>query len=480
MWMLMASAVAKSLGLASQLALAWLLTRKEFGIYAIAVSLAVLLSVIRDGGLPMVLVHKSRRFDVFAGPVFWMMLAINTATGVAIAAIATPAARFYHEPELAAVISLFALTVSLCVPASILSLRLTTQLRFRELGVIQFISAIVRNVLLLFFAWSGFGARSFILPLLVTNLTDAAMLWHVTRYSPWRRPARFKLWPRLLRSGRWVLLGTFAIAFGNNGAYFLLGKALPSELVGTYFFAYQIVVQLDTLLSDNVFQILFPVFVRMGREVSRIRATLLRSLKVVMLMGATVSLFVAVIFQPLEQILWRGKWAAANGAVFVFAVTWPAVAGASVLRALQSATGQFREWGIVALITAMASILGTVSGALLGGTATSAAVGFAIGAVCGGAINFRVALAPIGINAAQALSEAVPPWVVVVTAAGLSAYAGSVAPSPLAHMALSTACFGIVCWTGARLFANESLQLVILSLRQLISSRQLRHAFRGS
>lgn len=476
--MLIASAAGKGLGLASQLALAWLLTRKEFGIYAIAISLAVLLSVIRDGGLPMVLVHKSRRFDVLAGPIFWMMLAINIATGVAIAAVAMPAARVYHEPELAAVISLFALTVPFYVPASILSLRLTTQLRFRELGVIQFISAIIRNVLLLFFAWSGFGARSFILPLLVTSLTDTAMLWHVTRYSPWRRPARLKLWPKLLRSGRWVLLGTFAIAFGNNGAYFLLGKVLPSELVGTYFFAYQLVVQLGTLLSDNVFQILFPAIVRMGRDASRIRATLLRSLKVVILMGATASLFVALVFQPMEQILWRGKWAAATGAVYVFAVIWPAIAAANVLRALQSAMGHFREWGVVALITAIASILGTVLGALLDGTATSAAIGFSVGAMSGTAINLHVALAPIRINAALALSVAVRPWVVVFTAAGLSGYAGSVAPSPLLRMSLSTACFVVVCWIGARLFANESLQLVILSVRQLISSRQMRHAFR--
>jgi O-antigen/teichoic acid export membrane protein len=283
-----------------------------------------------------------------------------------------------------------------------------------------------------------------------------------------------------MRSGRWVLIGTFAIALGNNGGYFVLGMVLPSEVVGTYFFAYQIVMQLGTLLSDNVYRVLFAAFVQMGRDIARIRAALVRSLNVMILMGAMASLSVAVIFQPLEQVLWHGKWAAATGAIYVFAAIWPAAAGASVLRALQSATGHFREWGLVAMITAIASILGTVLGAVIGGTATTAAVGFGIGAVCGTAINSRVALAPLGISAAQALTVAVRPWLVVTVAAGLSAYAGSVATRPLTHMALSAVCFGIVCWIGARLFANESLRLVILSIRQIVATRLIHHAARGS
>jgi O-antigen/teichoic acid export membrane protein len=471
MWMVVASGVAKGLGLASQIVLAWLLSRKEFGIYAIAISLSVLFSVIRDGGLPMVLMHKGRRFDFFAGPVFWMMIGVNTATAGVIATIALPAAHVYHEPELAAVITLFAISVPLCVPSSILSLRLATQLKYRELGVIQLISATIRNSLLLFFAWSGFGARSFILPLLVTSVTDAAMLWGVTRFSPWCMAPRFKMWPRLMRSGQWVLLGTFAIALGNNGAYFVLGKVLSSEVVGTYFFAYQIVVQLGTLLSDNVYRVLFAAFVQMGRDVSRMRAAVLRSLSVMILMGAMASLSIAVIFQPLDQVLWRGKWGVAAGAVYVFAAVWPAAAGASVLRALQSATGHFREWGIVTLITAIASILGTIFGALIGATATAAAVGFAIGILSGTAISAKVALAPLGIDAAQTLNIALRPWLVVLVAGGLSAYAGGFMPTSLMNLGVASVCFCILSWVGASLFAGESLRLMVQSTRQLIAAR---------
>src|SRR5262249_46164331 len=153
MWMIGASAAAKLVGFACQLAVAWFLTRQEYGIYAIAVSLSVVMSVLRDGGLPMVLQQKGSGFDEFAGPAFWMMLAINSATGLLIAAIARPAARFYGIPELADVIYLFAITVPLTVFPGLLTLKLSVNLRFRELGLIQVTSAILRSGLLVYFAW---------------------------------------------------------------------------------------------------------------------------------------------------------------------------------------------------------------------------------------------------------------------------------------------------------------------------------------
>ncbi|MGA2780221.1 MAG: oligosaccharide flippase family protein, partial [Steroidobacteraceae bacterium] len=86
--MIGATGAAKALGFVCQFALAWFLTKKEYGIYAIAISLSVFLSILRDGGLPMVLEQKGQRFDLFAGPVFWMMLAINISTAIVIFLIA--------------------------------------------------------------------------------------------------------------------------------------------------------------------------------------------------------------------------------------------------------------------------------------------------------------------------------------------------------------------------------------------------------
>ncbi len=474
MWMIAATGGAKALGFASQFALASFLTKKEFGIYAIAVSLSVLLSVLRDGGLPMVLREKVRRFDLFAGPVFWMMLAINTGTGCLIAAIAQPAADFYHIPELAGVIRLFAISVPLCVLPAVLNVRLAVNMKFRELGLIQLASATIRYSLMLFFAWSGYGARSFLIPLLITNVTDTIFLWLVTRYSPWAMPPRFRFWPVLFRSGRWVLLGTFGIALGNNGAYFLLGKLLPSDALGTYFFAYQIVMQLGMLLADNVSQVLFAAFVRMRQELPRIRSAVRRALIVVVLVNATASMLVAAIYEPLERALWHGKWSDAALPIYILAMAWPATAGVTVLRALQMATGRFHQWGVITLIGAISSVCGAALGAYMGGSAQTAAVGFGLGSLVGVGVSGWFALAGIGIRAGDSATSVLRPWLIIAVTAACARIAGHMVNSTWLELVVTILCFITLGFSGLWLFANESVQLVLISLRQIIRGKIVR------
>jgi asparagine synthase (glutamine-hydrolysing) len=467
-WMIGATGTAKALGLACQLALAWFLTQKDYGIYAIAISLSVFLSVLRDGGLPMVLEQKGSRFDEFAGPAFWMMLAMNCATGLLIAGIAEPAAKLYQLPELADLMLLFAATIPLSVVPSMLSVRLAVDLKFRELGLIQMLSALTRNSLLLLFAWRGFGARSLLLPALITSVTDSLLLLLATRYSPWKLRPRFRLWPELFAEGRWILLGTFSIGMGNTGSFFVLGKFLPSEIVGTYFFAYQLVVQLGVLLSDNVYQVLVPSFARISQDIPRLRAAVLRALRLVVLVGAAASLSIAAIYGPAEQILWHGKWAAASHAVQILAVVWPAAAAVSVLRALHIATGHFRQWGLLTSLSALACIFGTVLGAYGGRSPATAAVGFGVGVVLGAWLNAAVALPHIGAHPAHAAFSVLRPWVIIAGAALCAEFAGGMFGGVWLEALASAACFAAVGFIGLRALAKDSLRGVHMALAQIM------------
>lgn len=471
MWLIGATGVAKALGFGCQLALAWFLTKEEFGVYAIAVSLSVLLSVMRDGGLPMILEQKGSRFNLFAGPVFWMMLAINSTTGLLIGLVAVPAAHFYAIPELARVIALFAISVPLGVLPAILSVRMAVNLQFRQLGIIQLISAVIRNTLLLYFAHAGFGASSFLLPLLITNVTDTGLLWLFSRYSPWAMRPRFRMWPNLFRSGRWVVLGTFAIGLGNNGAYFLLGKILPADVLGTYFFAYQLVVQLGVLLSDNVYQVLAATFARFSKDVPRVRRATLNAMSVVILIGAAASMSIAVVFKPLEALLWHGKWAAAAPALYVLSLVWPAAAGVSVLRAVQMASGRFRQWGLVMLVSAFSSIAGTVLGAHLGGTAACAGIGFGVGAVAGAALNACITLSALDVNSVRMLFPVLQPWLITTIAAVCAIVIASQIEMNRLSLLAGAASFIVVATLGLRTFARESFSLVTVALRGLLRHR---------
>jgi len=458
-WMISASGVSKFLGFACQLALAWFLSKRDFGVYAIAISLGVILTILRDGGLPMVLEQKGRAFPEFAGPALWLMFLINGATGLVIFLIAAPAARYYGLPELEDVIRLFGVSVPLCVLPAILILRLNVDLRFRDLSVIQLVSAVARNSLLFALAAEGLGARSFVLSQLIGSLLDTAMLWYATRHVRWDWRPKIHLWRELTGAGRWVMLGTFAIAIGNSGAYFILGKCLPSETLGVYFFAFQLIVQLGTLFGDNAYQVLFPTFVRMDWNLARIRAGVRRALQLVVVAGAVASLGIAAVYDPLQTMLWHGKWSAAGPAIDVLALVWPAVATASVLRALQMAIGHFRQWGTLMLMQAATSIAGAGIGALAGGSAWSTALGYAAGTLIGAALNSFVAFDGAGMRARDYPWPMFSSWLLLAVAAACAHAIGGLAPHPAMQLLLSAASYCAAALVGLWLLGDDTLAL---------------------
>jgi O-antigen/teichoic acid export membrane protein len=464
--MLCASGVSRFLGFVCQLALAWFLTKRDFGVYAIAISLSVILTVLRDGGLPMVLEQKGRGFAEFAGPALWLMFLINGATGLAVFLIAAPAARYYAIPELEDVIRLFGASVPLCVLPSILVLRLSVDQRFRELSLILMVSAVARYGLLFAFAAGGYGARSFVLPQLIGSLLDTALLWHATRHTHWDWRPKIRYWRELFASGRWVTLGTFAIAISNSGAYFILGKYLPSETLGVYFFAFQLIVQLGMLLGDNAYQVLFATFVRMDWNLERIRQAVRKALQVVVVGGAAVSLGIAAVYDPLESLLWHGKWSAAGPLVDVLALVWPAVAMISVLRAVQMAVGHFRQWGTLMLVQAIGSIAGASVGALAGRSALAAALGYCVGILAGAALNARVALVGIRMHARDYPWSTFASWLWLAAAAAAAHTLGGLVRHPAAGVLVAAASYCLLGLIGLRLLGDGALTLALRTVAE--------------
>jgi PST family polysaccharide transporter len=329
----------------------------------------------------------------------------------------------------------------------------------------------MRNVLLLWFASAGWGARSFLLPQLITNCSDSLLLWVLTRYSPWTMHPRFDRWRELFAGGRWVLLGTFAIALGNNGAYFLLGRVLPSDSVGSYFFAYQLVVQLGVLLSDNIYQVLVPTFALMSADRPRMRAAVPRALGTVALIGAAASLLIATLYEPLERMLWHGKWASAAPCVRILAVVWPAAAAMSVLRALQMSSGLFKQWGIVTLFSAVASVTGTVVGAAMGHSAAAAAIGFGIGSLLSAALNGTLALSRVGVSPLKAAAAVLRPWLFLLAAAVIAHYAARLVAGPGQRLAVAAVTFGALGLASVMLFDRDGLRMILQALERLSLGR---------
>jgi O-antigen/teichoic acid export membrane protein len=420
-WMMVIATMSRGMSFIAQIVLGWLLSQNDFGVYALAISAASVASALRDGGVKQLLVQRQHDYDALIGPVYWMVFAFNMATACLVAGLGPPLARIYGEPMIVWLMLGVALSQPITSPGVILITRLQMQMRFRAISAIQATSALVRYGGAIACAALGAGPLSFVIPLPIIAVIEGVMAWRFTREQPWSHPPRLAVWWPLFLETIWLTVGNLAYAVLLMGASPVLGLfADRTAVVGVYFFAFQIVAQVGSLLGSTLGQVLFAAFARIAGEAERKRLALARSIRQTMLLVAPACLGLAVTFPPLELLIWRGKWSSAAEAVQIIGLLYPPAVAAHVALASMQARGMFRQWAVSLIVMALACLGGAVYGSALYGTPVAVAL-------CSGITTAAASLAcvlwsqrAVGLGWAASLGTLLPAWLLGAAAAALA------------------------------------------------------------
>lgn len=437
-WSIGNTAIAKLLSLLAFAVLGILLAEDDYGMYALSFSIAAFVQVFRDGGVVQLLIQRGEaEYAALRGPVFWMALAFNSGTGIILAALSPLAAYFYGQPGLIPLLLIIAVATPLATPGVVLQARLSMQLRFGALSRIQMASAFIRYGGTVGLAWAGMGPLSFVLPLPVIALFESAAAYALTKETPWRSPTGRRQWPTLFRQSKWLVFVALATAVLNQGGYLVLGAIVDIKVVGSFFFAYQLIIQVEAILAATAGVVLFPVLARLAGEPARFRAATLRSARMLMLLAAPATVALIVGIDPLENLVWHGKWDSA---------VWPTQAlsllyAARILFMVPSvgylAQGWFRENAMLVLVCGFGLMLASATGALLAPTAESIAVWLG-GYVGIGCLFFSLhAFARLGIPPSHVLKAIMPAWLAAWLACAAALGVDAVVKSRLPESAIA-------------------------------------------
>ncbi|MBC7771419.1 MAG: oligosaccharide flippase family protein [Pyrinomonadaceae bacterium] len=411
-WSIGNTFIAKFLSLISFAVLAILLTKDDYGLYAISFSMAAFVQVFRDGGVVQLLIQRGEaEYPALRGPVFWMALAFNSGTAIVLACLAPLAAQFYGQPGLVPLLLVIAIATPLATPGIVLQARLSMQLRYGVITRIQMGSAFIRYGGTVGLAWAGAGPLSFVIPLPIIAIFESTTAYLITRETPWRSPANRRQWPALFRQSKWLIFVALANAALNQGGYLVLGAIVDITVVGSFFFAYQLISQVDAVLAATAGVVLFPALARLAGEPARFRAAILRSARVLMLLAAPATVLLVVGIDPLEDIIWHGKWDSAVWPTQALALLYAARVLFMVPSVGYLSKGRFRENAMLVLVCGAGLMLASATGALLSPTAESIAVwlGGYIGVGC---LAFSLhGLARLDIPPSQALNAIMPAWI---------------------------------------------------------------------
>ena len=295
-WLLSSGMVIQLCSLIAQIVLGWLLSDRDFGLYALAIGVTACLQVFRDGGVSLWLARQDRmEFDKNVGQGFWLCLLGSIGVAFLLAFIGPLAAQVYDEPSVCWLIWIVAISLPLDAYGVIIESDLQVALRFRDLATFRTVAPIVRYTLAIMLAWCGWGPMSFVLPMIPIAFVRIAHGFALTRFAPWSTRISLPEIESMFSESRWVFSGTFATSVFRQIDYLVLGLVASTATVGVYFFAFQLAVQPVLLFGQSLRRVLIPTFSRAGNDNERRLRAVIRAAASIGLIASGVFMLFALL-----------------------------------------------------------------------------------------------------------------------------------------------------------------------------------------
>ncbi|HYD01141.1 MAG TPA: oligosaccharide flippase family protein [Phycisphaerales bacterium] len=430
-WMLGTSILIKGLSFVAQVAMGWYLSDDDFGVFALAFAIVGLCSFIREGGARDYLIQQGPgRYKELIGPLFWMAMTLTVILAVLLLCLAGVMKNLpalfplsFRDPRLPWLLVLGAVMLCLSTPSSFTSAKLQVDMRFETLGKVQIGSGLVRYGTMIALAAAGFGPFAFLIAWIAVAAFELAAFRRVVGINLFAEPKKRHLWGGYIALTIWLAVGffgNFLVEWGNSAA---VGLFRPQAIVGHYYFAFGLTVQLVVLLSVNAQYVLMPALTRLNDQPQRQSQAILKTTRALVLVASGLCLGFSVAADSVMTVIWHTKWEPAVLAVQVFGVFFPMRMTYGLTLAIMQAKGQFKPWAITSVIEAGLLFAAAGLGAWYAPGAEWPALFVGVTLVFSRAWITGLVLKQAGIGARQRIAAQFPAWGLALLAAAVVWYA---------------------------------------------------------
>lgn len=294
--------------------LAWYLQSDELGLVALVYSWSSLGSMITKPGFDEVMVQRTRKIDRWMNPAFWFSL-LFTIVGVIVLLITGVIGSITHDvhgqivwkPIFFWMMSIIALSTAIDSTSLIPGAMFKVRLRFAAMSALSFITVWVTALLVVIGLLAGLNVFSQPVTQLFISIGIAIYFW---RSYPVRirRNIQFRRW-KYLWSLTWQRIITRALTIlGNNGDYMALGFFVSSAALGSYYLAFNIMVQAQRLAGQGLFGVLMPAMSHLDIEPERQRQALINSTRMLALLTIPIGLGISAAAAPMIRLVFPSRY----------------------------------------------------------------------------------------------------------------------------------------------------------------------------
>ncbi len=387
-WAVGAAVVSQVVQLLGTIVTARLLLPSDFGVTAVVFPILAFGAIFNTLGLGSSIIHVHRVTEKLLSTVFWVHTAMSVVLTCITASLALPLARLFQIPELPPVLALASL-IFVLNRGLVASALLERALRFKQIAIVETVSAVLGITATVLAAVLGWGAYSLVLGPLVTRLSVSIGVYAIVRWRPRARPDRESL-RELWTYARGITGFNMLNFWSRNADNLLLARFVDLTQLGFYNRAYNLMRLPVTQTNIAMGRVLFPAITRLRDDRPRLGKAWLRALAAVGAVTAPIALTMAVTAPALVEVAFGRRWLGMVDVLQLLALSALPQTLTTTVAGLLRATGATDRLFRLGLVTSTMSLAAMLIGLPWGtvGVAAALAVKFYIEVL----ISFRPCL----------------------------------------------------------------------------------------
>ncbi|SEQ12782.1 lipopolysaccharide biosynthesis protein [Microlunatus flavus] len=317
-WALAANITMRFASVAVTAILARLLSKEDFGIFAVALAVYLVVASLAELGMASAVARSPLEPEEIAPTISSISILASVGIAVLMASGAPLIASALGQPGAAQPIRILALCLVLTGVFAVPGAQLVREFRQDKIFLGTVVGFLVANPLLVLLALHGGGATAFAWSRVVGQLATGLVFVLSTsrRYWPrWRREVvrpllRFGLPLSLANLVNWTLL---------NADYMILGRLVDAAQIGVYVIAFNVANWSTAVLGSVLNSVVVPAFGRVADDRERLGAALTSSTGLVAAVALPTAAISAALSRPLVDTVFGARWAEAAPVLVVLA-----------------------------------------------------------------------------------------------------------------------------------------------------------------
>jgi lipopolysaccharide exporter len=297
----------KSLGLISTLVLARVLVPEDFGLVAMAMSIIALVELASSFSFETILIQKEQPTRAHYDTAWTLNVLFGAGSALAIMALAQPAAGFYSEPRLVAVVCVIAAGWALQGLENVGTVDFRRQMNFRKEFAFLALKKVVGFSVTIVLAFALRNYWALVAGMMAGRLAGTASSYWMSPFRP-----RFSLAARreLFQFSSWLLVTNIVNFAETRFAHFFVGRVEGPAALGLFTIGSDLASLPTTELSAPINRAAFPAYSRLASRRPDLQAEVTTVIGTIGLITIPAALGLTVLAEPLVGLVMGDKWMA--------------------------------------------------------------------------------------------------------------------------------------------------------------------------